>query len=175
MNAGFLLAALSSIIFGASDFAGGMAARRGGAMVITCFSSLGAIVILILGLAIVHGVPTGADLMWGAAAGMCGAAGATLIYKSLALGPVSIASPVFCLIGLIVPVLFGVVLGERPSAIAWSGVALAVISIPLLSWSADHAEDDGSARAAVCRCSTLCRRQAPHRRGRRAACRQRAG
>src|SRR5437016_2137474 len=43
-----------------------MAARRGGAMVITCFSSLAAIVILILGLAIVHGVPTGADLMCGA-------------------------------------------------------------------------------------------------------------
>src|SRR5204863_6619091 len=107
----------------------------------------GAILILLLGLAIVHGTPTRADLLWGAAAGVCGAAGATLIYKSLALGPVSIASPVFCLIGLIVPVLFGVILGERPSAIAWTGVVLAVLSIPMLSWIADHA--DAAARAHV--------------------------
>jgi drug/metabolite transporter (DMT)-like permease len=78
---------------------------------------------------------------------VCGAAGATLIYRSLALGPVIVASPVFCVIGLCVPVLFGVLLGERPSPLAWSGVALAPLSLPLLSWSAGGT--DGYSRAHI--------------------------
>ena len=147
VTAGLLLAALASIVFGASDYAGGMAARRANAMVVTCFSGFGALLILIVGLAFVHGTPMPVDLAWGAAAGVCGAAGATLIYHSLALGPVSIASPIFCLIGLVVPLLFGVVIGERPSTLAWSGVVLAAISIPLLSWTSEHA--DAAARAHV--------------------------
>src|SRR5207244_2932375 len=61
------------------------------------------------------------------------AAGASLIYYSLALGPVSVASPIFCVVGISVPVLVGVLLGERPTALAWTGVALAVFSIPPLT------------------------------------------
>ena len=140
MNPGLLLAALASMLFGAGDYSGGIAARRAPAALVTCFSGIGALLVLLVALPFLHGTPTHADLAWGAAAGAFGALGATLIYKSLALGPVSIASPVFCLIGLIVPVLFGLVLGERPSIVAWSGVGLAVLSIPLLSWTSQDAD-----------------------------------
>jgi drug/metabolite transporter (DMT)-like permease len=145
VNFGLLLAAGASLFFGAADYTGGMAARRGPAPVVTAFSSLGALVVLALGLPFAHGAPRAADLAWGVATGACGAAGATLIYKALALGPVSVASPVFSLIGLAVPVLVGVVLGEHPSRIAWLGVLLAGLSIPLLSWTSSGA--DAAARA----------------------------
>src|SRR5207249_4377083 len=56
-------------------------------------------------------------------------------YSSPRLGPVSAASPIFCVVGLGVPVLIGFLLGERPTAWAWSGVALAVVAIPPLSWT----------------------------------------
>ena len=147
MNPALLLAALASILFGAGDYWGGIAARRAPAALVTCFSGIGAVLVLLGALPFVHGVASHADLPWGAAAGACGALGATLIYKSLALGPVSIASPVFCLIGLIVPVLFGLLLGEHPSIVAWSGVALAVLSIPLLSWTSHDA--DAAARERI--------------------------
>jgi drug/metabolite transporter (DMT)-like permease len=147
MNLGLLLAAVASVFFGAADYTGGMAARRGPASVVTAFSSVGALVVLALGLPFLHGAPSASDLGWGAAAGVCGAAGATLIYKSLALGPVSVASPVFSLIGLAVPVLVSVVLGEHPSRIAWLGVLVAGLSIPLLSWTSSDA--DAAARAHV--------------------------
>jgi drug/metabolite transporter (DMT)-like permease len=140
VNPALLLAVLSSILFGSADYAGGIGARRAHAALVTAFSCLGALVVLLAGLPFVHGLATHADLAWGVAAGICGALGATLIYRSLALGPVSIASPVFCLIGLVVPVLFGLLLGERPSVLAWSGVALAVLSFPLLAWTPSDAD-----------------------------------
>ncbi len=139
MTLALLLGALASLCYGSGDFAGGVAARRAPAIVITCFSGLGALAVLVLGLALTRGTPTPADLAWGAAAGACGAAGATLIYWALALGPVSLASPLVCIIALVLPVLVGVALGERPTPRAWTGVALAVLAIPLLAQTGTHA------------------------------------
>ncbi|MGH7740691.1 MAG: EamA family transporter [Candidatus Eiseniibacteriota bacterium] len=133
MNPAYLLAALSSVLFGAGDLGGGIASKRASAPVVACFSGFGALLGMFIALPFVGGHATSADLWWGAAAGACGSASLTLIYRSLALGPVIIASPIFCVIGLLVPVMFGVATGERPSAVAWSGVALGVVAIPLLT------------------------------------------
>jgi drug/metabolite transporter (DMT)-like permease len=115
-----------------------VAAKRAPALIVTWVSAFAAIAVLLPALPFTGGTPAGADWAWGAAAGVCGAAGAALIYYSLALGPVSVASPIFCVVGLSVPVVVGVMLGERPSAVAWAGVALAVLSIPPLSWTGSH-------------------------------------
>jgi len=133
VNPAYLLAAAASVLFGAGDLGGGIASRRGGAPVVACFSGFGALAGMFVVLPLVHGHATRADLVWGAVAGVCGSASLTLIYRSLALGPVIIASPIFCVIGLLVPVVFGVLTGERPSALAWSGVALGIVAIPLLT------------------------------------------
>lgn len=139
LNPAYLAAGVSSVLFGAGDLSGGIAAKRAPAPVVTCFSGLGALLVLFVGLPFTHGSPTRANLVWGAAAGVCSAAGATLIYRSLALGPAVVASPVFSGIGLCVPVLFGVLIGERPSALAWTGIALVPLTLPLLSWTAEGA------------------------------------
>jgi len=137
VNPAYAVAAISSSLWGLADFLGGFAARRAPAPLVTCFSGLAALGLLLLVMPFVSGSPTGLDLAWGAAAGVCGAAGASLMYRSLALGPMSLASPVFSLIGLTVPVLFGLAAGERPSTIAWWGVALAMLAIPLLSMTGE--------------------------------------
>jgi drug/metabolite transporter (DMT)-like permease len=138
MNLSYLIAAFSSVLYGGADFSGGYAARRVPALIVTWFSAFAGLAVLVPALLFTHSAPTGADWAWGAAAGVCGAAGASLIYYVLALGPVSVASPIFCVVGLSVPVVVGVALGERPSMLAWTGVALAVLSIPALSWSSDE-------------------------------------
>jgi uncharacterized membrane protein len=43
--------------------------------------------VLLVGLPFVHGVPTTADLLWGAGAGATGSVSAALIYRALAIGP----------------------------------------------------------------------------------------
>jgi drug/metabolite transporter (DMT)-like permease len=133
MNSAFAIAAFSSLLFGGGDFMGGIAARRAPAPQVTAFSCLAGLAVLAAAMPFLPGTPTGADLAWGAATGVCSAAGATLMYRALALGPMSLASPVFCVIGLAVPVVFGFVAGERPSPIAWAGVVLAALAIPPLA------------------------------------------
>jgi drug/metabolite transporter (DMT)-like permease len=133
LNPAYALASCSLLCWGTADFLGGLAARRAPAPLVAGFSGLAALAVLGLGMPFMPGTPTGADLAWGAAAGVCGAGGAPLMYRALAMGPMSLAAPVFSLIGLTVPVVFGLVMGERPSPLAWLGVALAGIAIPLLS------------------------------------------
>jgi len=137
VNPAYTIGALSALLWGSADFAGGIAAKRAPAPLVAAFSGLGAIVVLAVGMAFLPGTPSAIDLAWGAGAGVCGAAGASLLYRSLAMGPMSLASPVFTLIGLIVPVLFGIAAGERPSALAWFGVALTMIAIPLLTMTGE--------------------------------------
>jgi drug/metabolite transporter (DMT)-like permease len=137
VNPAYGIGALTALLWGSADFAGGFAARRAPAPLVTAFSGLGAVAVLLMGIPFMPGTPTTIDFAWGAAAGILGAAGASLMYKSLALGPMSLASPVFSLIGLSVPVLVGVISGERPSALAWTGVGLAMVAIPLLSITGD--------------------------------------
>lgn len=133
MNPAYAIGASSSLLWGTADFLGGLAARRAPAPLVAGFSGLGALALLFVAMPFMPGTASDADLAWGVAAGLCGAAGASLMYRSLAMGPMSLASPVFSLVGLSVPVVFGLVAGERPSALAWLGVGLAALAIPLLA------------------------------------------
>lgn len=137
MNPGYPIASLAALFWGGADFLGGLAAKRAPAPLVTCFAGFGGLAVTLAGMAVFPGSPTRADLAWGAAAGAFGAASASLMYQALALGPMSLASPVFSLIGLCVPVIVGVGLGERPSLVSWAGVGLAMLAIPLLSRTAE--------------------------------------
>src|SRR5262245_34603561 len=137
MNPAYAIGFLSSLLWGSADFLGGIGAKRAPAPTIGLFSGLAGLAAILVAIPFFGGSPTPRDFAWGAAAGACGAAGASLMYRSLALGPMSLASPVFSLIGLSVPVLFGLAAGERPSTVAWSGVALAALAIPLLSMTGE--------------------------------------
>ena len=133
MNPAYLLAALSSVCFGAADLSGGLAARRAPAVTVTLFSGLAALVTLLPAMWFIHGHATPASFAWGAAAGVFGGVGALLLYRALAHGPVSVASPILCITGLALPVIVGLALGERPSMLAIVGLVLTPVSIVLLA------------------------------------------
>jgi len=139
MNPAYAIAFLSSLLWGSADFLGGIGAKRAPAPTVGLFSGLAGLAAILAAIPFFAGSPTPQDFAWGAAAGACGAASVSLMYRALALGPMSLASPVFSLIGLCVPVLFGLASGERPSPIAWMGVGLAVLAIPLLSMTGEGA------------------------------------
>lgn len=145
MNFAYAAALFSSVCYGAADLAGGLAARRGPAPLVAMFSAVAAIGVLVAAMPFIPGQASSSDLLWGAAAGVASTAGSTLIFKALALGPMSLASPVLCVVGLSLPVIVGVMLGERPSAVAWIGVALAVAAIPALSATGGHEGAPGRA------------------------------
>jgi drug/metabolite transporter (DMT)-like permease len=132
VSAAYLIAALGSVLYGGADFCGGFAARRSSALAVTFLSGFAGLAVLFLGMPLAPGVTRASDLLWGAAGGVFGGMGAMLVYRALAIGPVSVASPIFSVTGLALPVIVGIGLGERPSWIALCGLALTPVAIVLL-------------------------------------------
>ena len=132
MNPAYLLAAFGSVLYGGADFCGGFAARRSSALAVTFLSGFAGLAVLFVGMPFAPGVTRAGDLMWGALGGVFGGVGAMLVYRALAIGPVSVASPIFSVTGLALPVIVGTALGERPSWVALSGLALSPVAIVLL-------------------------------------------
>ena len=129
-----LFAALSALMYGSADFSAGYATRRNPVLAVMVVSQLAG------GLAALAAIPflgpaspTAADLLWGVAAGLCGAVGLVALYRGIAETPVAVVSPVSALAGALVPMAFGLVLGERPSPLAWAGTALCLPAAVLLS------------------------------------------
>ena len=146
-----LLAGLSALMYGAGDFCGGLGARRSSILAVLAFSQLtGLVVATLTALAMRQQAPGADDLAWGAVAGVCGAAGLGALYTAIATTPVAVASPVAAVTGAVIPVLIGIGLGERPDTLAWTGIALALPAIVLLTWGpAGRAADGGARRAAL--------------------------
>lgn len=139
-----LLALSSALVYGASDFCGGMASRRAPAFAVVAVSQVAGLVALLALLPWLVGELTVPALAWGAAAGTAGTAAMVLFYRALAVGVMSVVAPVTAAAGAAVPVLVGLALGERVGAAAAVGIGLALVAVVLVA-----AEDGlGSLRTA---------------------------
>lgn len=128
-----ILAAVSAVAFGIGDFLGGLSARRMAAVTTTLAAQATGLVLL-LGLApVVGGTVTRTDLAFGAAAGLLGAVALMLFYWSLSAGQMSVVAPVSAVTSALVPLVFGLVDGERPNGVALAGALLALPAIVLIS------------------------------------------
>ena len=133
---GILLGLAAALLYGGSDFSGGLASRRFGPVRVTV---LGAAVSTVLAWAalIVSGGP-GPDLRaiaWGLASGLAGGAGTLVLYRGLARGQMSVVGPVSAVGAAVVPVVAGVALGEHPSVLAVAGVLVSLPAIVLVAAS----------------------------------------
>ena len=121
---------LSAASFGAGDFLGGLASRRSSALRVVAVSQLYGLALVLLLLPV---FPPDAfainDLLWGAAAGMSGGAGLVALYRGLSRARMSVVAPVTAGVAAMVPAVFGLVAGERPSALASAGVVCALLAI----------------------------------------------
>jgi drug/metabolite transporter (DMT)-like permease len=135
------LAVLSAAAYGAADFLGGLATKRGsGVFSVVVVSQLAGLVLVLIAGFFLSSTPSGTDLLWGAAGGIAGAVGLALLYHGLAVGKMSVVAPVTAVCAVILPVAVGAALGERPPVLAQCGILLAVVSIVLISRS-DAVED----------------------------------
>lgn len=136
-----VLALLASVTYGSADFLGGLFTRRAGVLTVVLVSQ--AMGTLLLALAVPFFLDqeySAGTLGWGAAAGVAGAAGVTLLFRGLARGRMSIVAPTTGTVAAALPVLVGLLAGERPAAIALVGVVLALAAVALVSASEHGAE-----------------------------------
>lgn len=125
-----LLALLSSLLWGVSDFLGGTASRRLPALLVVGTSQALALAALVP-LALLTGAAP--DAPWnGVAAGVAGLVGLGAFYAALAAGTMGVVAPIASL-GALVPVVVGLVRGESPSALQLIGIALALVGVALAS------------------------------------------
>ncbi|MGK5114536.1 MULTISPECIES: EamA family transporter [unclassified Geodermatophilus] len=139
-----LLALASAVVYGMADFCGGLATRRATAFAVVALSQAAGLAALLVLLPWLGGDPVAADLLWGAAAGVAGAAGLVLFYRALAEGVMSVVAPVTAVSAAALPVVVGLGLGERMAWWAVVGIGLALVAVVLVA-----AEDGlGSLRTA---------------------------
>lgn len=140
-----LLALAAATSWGASDFLGGVAGRRSPrdvSVAVALWSQL----LGLLGLGTLGLVLAGDDLarrdVWlGIAAGVAGGLAVVLLYRGLRNGRMGVVAPITGAGAAALPVLVSVATGESPTALAWVGVAAAVVAIVLVSREPAPTED----------------------------------
>jgi drug/metabolite transporter (DMT)-like permease len=91
--------------------------------------------LLIAAIVIIRGVPIvpGPWIAAGVIAGLVGLVGLSAAYRGMAIGVVSVVSTIAAT-GPVVPIVVGLVLGERPSLLQFGGIVLTLAGIALLAF-----------------------------------------
>ncbi len=138
-----LFALGAAIAYGVSDFIGGVASRRTSAWPVALLSTVVAGVAA-LGMALVlPGDPSRSDLLWGALAGVGTGTGGAFLYRGLALGRMGVVGPVSAVGAASLPVIVGVLGGERPALLVWIGILVALPAIWLVAREPQAADSTG--------------------------------
>jgi drug/metabolite transporter (DMT)-like permease len=129
-----VLGLLTALSYGFADFFAALAGRRTKVAVVGTIASLSGLGFLLL-VSIWLGAKfspaaIGVGLMGGAASVVALLA----LYKSLAIGPISIISPLGALVSAVIPVIIGTVwLGETLTVLGWLAVVVALVAVVLVS------------------------------------------
>ena len=119
-----VLALGSSVVWGTADFAGGSLSRRLPVLGVTVVSQGAGFVALLVAVT-VRGEVGSRSFLLGLAAGLGGGLGLAAFYRALALGTMSVVSPIAAC-GALVPFVLSLATGERPSPIALAGALAAL-------------------------------------------------
>lgn len=141
---GALLALASAVCYGVADFAGGLLSRRANGVAVALTGQAGGFVLTLLAAPLVAAPGLAlSDVAWGALSGVGTGVGMVFLYRGISHGDMSVVVPISAVGGVALPVLIGVtLLGDRPTILAWLGIAFAV---PALWLVAQARNDPGSA------------------------------
>jgi drug/metabolite transporter (DMT)-like permease len=146
--AAVLLALASSAAWGTADFTGGLVSRRLPAVSVSIVSQAAGFVLLLLIFAGRGGGLDTGSFGIGLLAGIGGGLGLATFYRALALGTMSIVSPLVAC-GAVVPFTISIATGERPATIAAVGAVVALAGAVLASVEERRAVASGRSRAIV--------------------------
>ena len=132
---GVLLGVGSAAAWGTGDFAGGLAARRAGGMLVTGGAQVIGFVLLLGAVVILRPVPPAAStILLGAIGGLFGGIGLAALYRGLSLGAMGIVSAVSGIGGVLIPLAVGFLLwGTAVHPLQLVGVACALAAVAAAS------------------------------------------
>lgn len=128
-----VLALMSSLMWGSADFLGGSLSRRVHPAAVYGLSQVAGLVALVLIATVAGGWDADpAYWPWAIASSLLGALGMITFYAALSMGPMGIVSPMVAL-SVMVPVAFGLLVGEAPAGVQVLGIIAAIAGILLAS------------------------------------------
>lgn len=124
----------SALIFGAADFLGGLAAKRMNAVLVTATVALVGLLALLIVLPVFGGVWSWQAVLFGSLSGVAGAIAIVLLYASLAIGPMSILSPLTAVVSAIVPLTVGLATGDQLGPLGYLALGIALVAVVLVGF-----------------------------------------
>jgi drug/metabolite transporter (DMT)-like permease len=137
----------TALCWGVADFLGGIRTRRltlAAVLLVSQFTGLAAIA-AVVGVGNVE-APAAGDVAPALVAGVCQLAGIAALYRALAIGTMSVISPVSASGAAALPVVVGLATGERPGALVFTGMAAAFVGVTLASRTPDSAQGGAASR-----------------------------
>jgi drug/metabolite transporter (DMT)-like permease len=126
------LALSASLTWGLADFFGPLKGRTLGALRALVYVQLGGLAAIALAIAIRGKGPADLGALFAIPAAISGTLGLYAYYRGMAVGAMSIVAPIAG-ISAGVPVIFGIVTGDRPSLWQWLGISAALGGVFLAS------------------------------------------
>ncbi len=125
-----ILGFATALVYGFADFFGAVASKRIQPVVVTSWAGISGLSLVFFASLFLGADFSTAGILWGLTAGVASAVAMTCLYASLAIGPISIISPLSAVVSAIVPMIFGALQGDRFSL--WGWVALAGILVAVI-------------------------------------------
>jgi drug/metabolite transporter (DMT)-like permease len=123
----------SSLLWGLADYLGGLKSRSYAVPVVLAAMYLASLLVMALFVGLRgEPAPASSHVLAGLGAGIVGIMALGAFYTALSIGTMSIVAPISAT-GVALPVIVGLIGGERPGALRSAGLALAVVGIVLAS------------------------------------------
>jgi drug/metabolite transporter (DMT)-like permease len=126
---------VGAFVYGGADFLGGLASKRLSPFAVTGIAAISGLLILLVAYPFVGGTWSPEAILWGSLSGVSGAIGISLLYACLAVGPMSILSPLTAVVSAVVPLTVGLVRGAAFQPIGYAALALALVAVVLVGFA----------------------------------------
>lgn len=128
------LGLVTAVTYGFADFFGAVASKKIKAVTVTFVSGVSGLALLGLATPFLGADFSTDAVFWGVLAGLGSAVAMSALYAALAIGPISIMSPLTAVVSAIVPMIVGVTLGERFSWLGWVALGVILIAVALVGF-----------------------------------------
>ena len=129
-----ILGLATSLVYGFADFFGALGSRRINPVVVTFWSGLSGLFLIFIASLFMGADFSAEGIFWGVTAGIASAFAMTCLYASLAIGPISILSPLGAVVSAIVPMIVGFIEGDRFSLWGWVALAGILVAVVLVGF-----------------------------------------
>jgi len=124
----------TSLVYGFADFFGALGSKHIKPVVVTFWSGLSGLALLLTASLFMGADFNSNSILCGVIGGIASAFAMTCLYAALAIGPISILSPLSAVVMAIVPMIIGFAQGDRFSLWGWVALGAILVAVVLVGF-----------------------------------------